>query len=134
MVSAAHGNETILVVDDEAAIRRATGRVLERVGYKVLVAASGDEALDLLERHEGAIDLLFTDVVMPGISGRELANIVTRRHPDMKVLFTSGYTDNAIVSGGMLYEGTVFINKPYAIKDLTRKVRDVLDSQVARGQ
>jgi two-component system cell cycle sensor histidine kinase/response regulator CckA len=125
--SAARGNETILMVEDEEAIRLVAKRILERAGYTVLVAANGGEALALLERHDGAVHLLFTDVVMPGLSGRELAKTLASSHPEMKVLYTSGYTDSAIVHHGMLDEGTIFIHKPYAIEGLTRKIREVLD-------
>jgi response regulator RpfG family c-di-GMP phosphodiesterase len=88
---------------------------------------NGDEAIALAGEHGERIDLLLTDVVMPGMSGRELANRLTRIHPETRVLFTSGYTDNAIVHHGVLDEGVSFIGKPYSPSALAKKVREVLD-------
>ncbi len=102
--------------------------VLEEHGYTVLDAANGNGALKLLESHEGSVQLLLTDVVMPDMGGRELAERLHHSHPGMKVLFTSGYTDDAIVHYGVLDEGVNFIGKPYSVADLTHKVREVLDS------
>ncbi len=101
--------------------------MLEEHGYTVLDAANGNEALELLESHEGSVQLLLTDVVMPDMGGRELAERLRGSHPGMKVLFTSGYTDDAIVHYGVLDEGVNFIGKPYSVADLTHKVREVLD-------
>lgn len=124
----ARGTETLIAVEDDTALRRLTQRVLESAGFAVLVAASGTEALRLLERHDGPVDLMLTDVVMPGMSGPELAAAAAGVRPLMKVLYTSGYTDHAIVRHGILDAGRFFISKPYATGELTRKVREVLDS------
>ena len=127
-VAPAHGTETILIVEDEEALRHLSKRILESAGYKVLTAANGGEALVLMERHEEPVHLMLTDVVMPGMTGRELAERLGGIRSGMKVLFTSGYTDHAIVHHGVLAEGTPFIGKPFSVAELTRKVREVLDS------
>ena len=121
------GTETVLLVEDEDIVRDLCVRVLDELGYRVLQAGNGDEAIALAMGHGGRIDLLLTDVVMPGMSGRELANRLTRIHPETRVLFTSGYTDNAIVHHGVLDEGVSFIGKPYSPSALAKKVREVLD-------
>ena len=123
------GDETVLIVEDEGAVRRAATRVLRAAGYQVLSAASGEEALALCERYNAPIDLLLSDVVMPGMSGRELADELGRRYPNLAVLFTSGFTDDAITHHGVLAPGTQLISKPFAITDLTRKIRAILDSR-----
>jgi CheY-like chemotaxis protein len=123
----ATGTETILIVEDEPAVRQAIERILGGAGYRVMTAATGGEALLLCEKHEGPLDLLFTDVVMPQVSGRELADRLAALHPGLKVLFTSGYTDDAIVHHGVLQAGTHFIGKPFSVADLRRKIREVLD-------
>ncbi len=125
----AGGTQTILVVEDEEAIRRLTCRVLEAQGYTVLSAASGGEALLLLEKHAREIHLLITDVVMPAVSGRELARSAAALRPLMKVLFMSGYTDNVIVHHGVLDAGTAFLQKPFTPRSLAQKVREVLDAR-----
>jgi CheY-like chemotaxis protein len=127
------GSETVLVVEDEAAVGKLAERILRRAGYKVLSAAGGGDALLLGERHQGAIDLLLTDVVMPQMSGRELAERLARICPGLKVLYMSGYTDNAIVHHGVLEPGTSFIGKPFAAAELARKVREVLDEAKEAG-
>ncbi|MFI5312060.1 MAG: ATP-binding protein [Gemmatimonadales bacterium] len=124
----ARGSETILIVEDEESVRKLAVRILETAGYKVLAASNGGEALLLLEREARPVQLMLTDVVMPVMSGRELATRLLKVHPLMKVLFTSGYTDDAILRHGVLDEGTHFIGKPYARAELTRKIREVLDS------
>jgi PAS domain S-box-containing protein len=124
----ARGTETLIVVEDDTALRHLTQRVLESAGFTVLVAASGTDALQLLERHDGLVDLMLTDVVMPGMKGPELAARAVDVRPLMKVLYTSGYTDHAIVRHGILDTGRFFISKPYATGELTRKVREILDS------
>jgi PAS domain S-box-containing protein len=121
------GSETVLLVEDEEVVRDLGVRILSGLGYRVMRAGNGDEAIALAREHGERIDLLLTDVVMPGMSGRELANRLTRIHPEARVLFTSGYTDNAIVHHGVLDEGVSFIGKPYSPSALAKKVREVLD-------
>jgi signal transduction histidine kinase/ActR/RegA family two-component response regulator len=130
----ATGSETVLVVEDEPAVCKLVERILRNAGYEVLSATSGGDALLLCEQHRGAIDLLLTDVVMPQMSGRELAERVTTLCPRLEVLYMSGYTDNAIVHHGVLVAGTHFIGKPFAAAELTRKVRDVLDERASGTQ
>jgi PAS domain S-box-containing protein len=121
------GKETILLVEDDAAVRQVTIAMLEGGGFTILEAGDGDEAWRICEGHKGNIDLLLSDVVMPGMSGRELAEQIEKSSPDMKVLFMSGYTDNAIQHHGVLDSETAFIEKPFSPASLTRKIRDVLD-------
>ncbi len=121
------GSETVLVVEDVAAVRAVTRQMLERHGYRVLEASNGATALSLAQQHQSAIHLLVTDVVMPEVSGRELADQLVQLRPDMKVLFMSGYTDDAIVRHGILQEGIAYLQKPFTPDTLARKVRVVLD-------
>jgi two-component system cell cycle sensor histidine kinase/response regulator CckA len=122
------GEETILVVEDEAAVRELAKQVLARAGYSVLTAANGGEALRLSERHAGKIHLALTDVVMPQMGGRILAEQLAKQRPDIKILYMSGYTDAAIDNHGRLDTGTHLIAKPFSLTDLRRKVREVLDA------
>jgi CheY-like chemotaxis protein len=128
-----HGRETILLAEDEDLVRKLAREVLETLGYQVLEAMNGGAALLLCERHQEKIHLLISDVVMPEMSGRELAERLAQLRPDMKVLFMSGYTDNAIVHQGILDEGADFIQKPFSPDALARKVRDVLDGRKSSG-
>jgi two-component system, cell cycle sensor histidine kinase and response regulator CckA len=121
------GTETILVVEDEAAVRVLVRRVLNRNGYRVLEAGSGPEALRLLESTTDPVHLLLTDVVMPGMSGRELADRLAPDHPRMAILYMSGYTDEAIVQHGVLDAGIALLEKPFAPELLLRQVRGILD-------
>ena len=121
------GSETILIVEDEHSLRRMAVRILERQGYTVLQAGSGVEALTLLQRHGDAVDLVVTDVVMPGMDGRELTERIKERHPSVGILFTSGYTEDAVVRRGVETASLAFLQKPYAPVELTAKVRAVLD-------
>jgi PAS domain S-box-containing protein len=122
------GSETVLLAEDEEAVRNFTRRVLAAHGYTVLTAADGQEALHVAEQHAGPIHLLLTDVVMPNMGGRELAErLVAARH-EMKVLYLSGYTDDAIVHHGVLEPGIAFLQKPFTLQGLARKLRDVLDA------
>ncbi|CAN5466892.1 hypothetical protein BH23ACT3_BH23ACT3_19400 [soil metagenome] len=122
------GSERILLVEDDELVRRLATRQLKGLGYEVVAAASGAEALEALRRM-GHVDLLFTDVVMPGgMSGRELASTATALQPDLRVLYTSGYTENAIVHDGRLDSGVELLSKPYRPAELGRKVRAVLDA------
>ncbi len=127
------GHETILIVEDEKAVRKLTRRILSSAGYKVLSAANGGEALLECERHADKIHLVLTDVVMPRMSGKELSARLTKVFPDLKVLFMSGYTDDAIVHHGILDEGTHFLAKPFTSPDLLKKIRTVLGSVVSIG-
>jgi len=121
------GAETILVVEDDDALRAYAGDILRELGYRVIEAKNGASALDILEG--GGIDLLFTDVVMPGgMNGRQLADEAVRRRPGLKVLFTTGYTRNAIVHHGRLDAGVHMLGKPYAFDELGVQVRALLDS------
>jgi two-component system cell cycle sensor histidine kinase/response regulator CckA len=122
------GTETVLVTEDEPAVRVLVRRVLDRHGYRVLEAESGAQALELLESYPGPVHLLLTDVVMPGMSGRELADRLVPRFPQMRVLYMSGYTDEAIVRHGVLDPGIALLEKPFTPDVMLRKIRDVLDS------
>ena len=124
----ASGRETILLVEDEAAVRKWARLVLERRGYTVLEVSNYHEALQCSEQHDGQIHLLLTDVIMPDGSGRLVAERLTTERKDMRVLYMSGYTDNAIVHHGVLSAGTFFLQKPFTMDALARKVREVLDS------
>jgi two-component system, cell cycle sensor histidine kinase and response regulator CckA len=126
-VDLVHGSETVLLVEDEASVRDLALIILKRLGYKVLHASNGGEAFMLLEKHPERIDLLMTDVVMPGINGRELAERLLKLHPEMKVLFTSGYTEDVIIHHGVIDENLNFIGKPYSMQALSRKIREILD-------
>jgi PAS domain S-box-containing protein len=122
------GSETVLLVEDESSVRNLAYRILCQQGYTVLEAANGDEALCIVQEHIGKeIDLLLTDVVMPRMSGKELADRLKTLKPELKVLFTSGYTDDSIVHRGVLAPGTHFLQKPFSPKTLSQKVREVLD-------
>jgi two-component system cell cycle sensor histidine kinase/response regulator CckA len=127
------GSETVLLVEDEAAVRVLVRRVLDRNGYRVLEAGSGMDALQLLQSHSEPIHLLLTDVVMPGMSGRELADRLAPEYPEMHILYMSGYTDEAIVHHGVLDAGIALIEKPFTPEVLLRQVREILDSRVGAG-
>ncbi|HUL23526.1 MAG TPA: PAS domain S-box protein [Thermodesulfobacteriota bacterium] len=121
------GKETVLVVEDEEKVRTLIVEILGRQGYRVLEASHGDEALLIHETHDSHIDLILIDVVMPGMTGSELAKRITSLRPEIKTLYMSGYTDNAIVHHGILARGVNYIQKPFTMEGLTRKVREVLD-------
>ena len=121
------GTETVLIVEDEDMLRSLCVRILERLGYRVLQARNGDEAIAEARGYGDRIDLLLTDVVMPGMNGSELATQLVLHHPEMKVLFTSGYTENVISHHGVLADGVSFIGKPYTPSALARKVREIIE-------
>jgi len=121
------GAETILVVEDDEMVRNFAVRVLRGYGYKILIASNGEEAVRISGEHQGTIHLMLTDVVMTGISSRDVEEILKSSRPEMKVLFMSGYTDNTIVHHGVLDTGKAFIGKPFTPNALGRKVREVLD-------
>jgi two-component system, cell cycle sensor histidine kinase and response regulator CckA len=123
------GSETVLLVEDEAAVRRLGCRILERRGYNVVEAESGAAALRLFERLAPGIAVLVTDVVMPEMSGSELARRLRAMKPSLPVLFTSGYTADAIAPNGDLGANTAFLEKPFTPDALARKVRDLLDQR-----
>jgi CheY-like chemotaxis protein len=120
-------SETVLLVEDEAALRNLAQEILRDQGCKVIAAGSGREALELAGSHKAPIDLLVTDVVMPGMDGRELADRLGPVHPETRCLFMSGYTDDAVVRRGVREEGMPFLQKPFTIDALALKVREVLD-------
>lgn len=129
-----HGTETILLVEDDPSLREMAGALLQRLGYTVLTAANGIEALGLRDAHlPGHIDLLFTDVVMPQMSGKELADRIRALSPQTHILFTSAYTENAIMHQGALSQGVVMLQKPFTPAALAQKLRDVLDQPVTAG-
>jgi CheY-like chemotaxis protein len=119
------GHEAILVVEDDALVRDYVVAQLQNLGYPTLAAENADAALALIEAG-ATVDLLFTDVVMPGMNGRELAEVIARQRPGIKVLFTSGYTENAIVHHGRLDPGVLLLAKPYRKADLARMIRVAL--------
>ena len=124
----AHGTETVLLVEDEQPVREVARRILERYGYTVLVADSPHDALGLCDRHPHGIHLLLTDVVMPQLSGAQLAQRLIGKRPQLKVLYISGYTDGSIQSQGVLPRGSAFLQKPFTSELLASKVRSVLDN------
>ena len=123
----AGGTETILVVEDDVMVRKVTVKILERLGYNVLTAASGGDAMVMSEIHKGKIDLLLTDVIMPHINGKELAKKLVTSHPDLKVLYMSGYTKDTIAKHDVLEQGVHIISKPFSSTNLAVRIRDILD-------
>jgi PAS domain S-box-containing protein len=123
------GEETVLIVEDNDAVREVAVLALQKRGYRVLQAASGEEALALAEQLQEPIHLLLTDVVMPGMSGAVLAVRMRERYPNLKVLYSSGYTENVIMHHGVLEENIAFLSKPYRPAELVQRVREVLDAE-----
>ena len=126
--AAAGGIETILLVEDEPSILRMTRMMLERKGYVVLTATTPAEALEKAKSHSDSIDLLMTDVIMPEMNGRDLAEKITALYPGINLLFMSGYTADVIANQGMLDANVAFIQKPFSMADMTEKLRNILDS------
>jgi response regulator RpfG family c-di-GMP phosphodiesterase len=126
------GEETILLVEDDPLVRRVAGKILKTYGYEILEAENGLAALHLGHRHPRPIDLLLTDIIMPDMNGRDLAERWKIIHPESQVLFTSGYNENIIAQHGTLEPGISFIPKPYRMTTLAQKVREVLNRPVQR--
>jgi two-component system, cell cycle sensor histidine kinase and response regulator CckA len=122
------GSETILLVEDEDMVRNLAKKILARQGYRLIIAGNGGDAYLQSENFSGRIHLLLTDVIMPNMNGKQLFERLLPRRPDLKVLYMSGYTEDAIASQGVLDEGTQFLQKPFTIETLSRKVRAVLDT------
>lgn len=118
--------ETVMVVEDEEGVRALMQKILRRQGYRVIEACNGAEALDVAREHEGTIHLLVTDVVMPQMGGRALAEQLKSLRPDVRVLYVSGFTDDAVIQSGLLPPGTAFLQKPFTLNSLLTKVREVL--------
>ena len=123
------GGETVLVVDDQAAVRSAVREILQLMGYLVLEAGSGEEALRICAGHRGPIHLLLTDVGLPVMSGPEVAQRLARLRPKMRVLYMSGYSDNALIRYAVVEQGIAFLQKPFTPDALAHKVREVLDAR-----
>jgi two-component system cell cycle sensor histidine kinase/response regulator CckA len=128
--AAAGGSETVLLVEDEESVRQLVRDTLAAKGYKVIEAPNGEAGLKVSSEYAGTIEVLITDVVMPGMGGRELAKRVSAARPNIKVLFLSGYTEDAIIHEGVLEPGTAFLQKPFTLQMLSRKVREVLRGEL----
>jgi two-component system sensor histidine kinase EvgS len=125
-----HGHgETVLVVEDEPAILTMCKIMLEDLGYRVMAAGTPDEALEITREHLGELELLITDVIMPGMNGRDLAELVQSHCPGIKILFMSGFTSNVLAHRGVLDHGTNFIQKPFSMKSLANKVKDTFEAR-----
>jgi two-component system cell cycle sensor histidine kinase/response regulator CckA len=120
------GKAMILIVEDDVGIRELTSKVLSRYGYAVMSASGGEEAREVSEKHEGVIDVLLSDVVMPGMSGPMVAEMLTKMRPSIKVVFMSGYTDDAIVRHGVRVREVPFLQKPFTPDQLANKILEVL--------
>jgi signal transduction histidine kinase len=133
-MEAVGGKETVLLVEDEPAVRELAVTTLREKGYTVIEAVNGEEGLRMARQHDGKIDLVLTDVVMPVMGGKEMADALCTSHPDTKVLFTSGYTEDALGDHGVLRPGILFLPKPYMMPALARKVRAILDEGVIQSR
>ena len=125
----ARGSETVLIVDDEDVVRGLVDSILELQGYRVLTVASAGEALTRAATYDGDIDLLLTDVDLPDMSGRELAQRLRGERPEIRLLYMSGHNDEEIAGYGVLASGDLFLPKPFTVSALTARVREVLDNQ-----
>jgi CheY-like chemotaxis protein len=123
------GKETILIVEDNEEVRKLAEQILTRLGYRVISAAEGNEALDVCDKYKEPIHLLLTDVVMPGMSGQNLAEAISILRPEIKVLYMSGYPDEVISDLGVLKPGINYLQKPFTVEILAKKVREVLDKK-----
>ena len=121
------GNETILVVEDNHEVRKVTGRILSMQGYRVLEASNEGDAFSICDQHDGPIHLMVTNVVMPEMNGPQLAKHLISQHPEIKVLYMSGYVKNFISHQGILGKEMNYIQKPFTVDELVKKVRGVLD-------
>jgi two-component system, cell cycle sensor histidine kinase and response regulator CckA len=130
---APRGTETVLLVEDEPQVRAVVEAMLKPLGYTVLAAGSASEALAIAESAARAPDLLLTDVVMPGAGGRELSDELVQRFPTLRVLFMSGYTDDAVLRHGIMHAEVAFVQKPFSRVTLARRMRDLLDGRAERG-
>jgi CheY-like chemotaxis protein len=124
------GSETLLLVEDEATVRASVRRLLEWHGYRVIEAGNGSEALRIYEDNPGAIDLVLTDIVMPEMGGRELVERLRQSNPAVRVVFMSGYTEQTVANNGPMPTGTGFVEKPFTVDTLMRRLREVLDQEV----
>jgi CheY-like chemotaxis protein len=131
VANASCGGETVLIVEDQEGVRRLVKAILEAHGYHVLEAANGAEAHSTAMRHAGAINLLLTDVIMPGISGGALADQLRELRPNLRVMFMSGYSEDVFAKRGVLSAGTAYIQKPFDPDRLAAKVREILDSPLS---
>jgi two-component system, cell cycle sensor histidine kinase and response regulator CckA len=125
-LTASGGTETVLLVEDEESVRQLVRETLAAKGYRVMEAENGEAGVTAAAQHDGKIDLVITDVVMPGMGGRELVKQLAQSRPETKVLYLSGYTEDAIVSEGTIESGAAFLQKPFTLQNLSRKVREVL--------
>jgi DNA-binding NtrC family response regulator len=128
---AMHHRATVLVAEDERAVRGVVQTMLQRAGFDVLEAVSGEDALRVAEHHAGQIDLLLTDIIMSGINGRQLAEQLTARRPGLAVLYMSGYTDDPRVQEIVLHANGTYVQKPFDADTLTRKIRQALEAPPA---
>lgn len=127
------GTETVLLVEDDAAVRAVAQRALRRFGYTVLAAEGGEDALRLARDYQGRIHLLLTDIMMPGMNGLEVATRVTRFRPGIRVFFMSGYADQDLVRQGLLDPATHLLQKPFTPRELGERVREILDLPATDG-
>ncbi|HST09520.1 MAG TPA: response regulator, partial [Terriglobales bacterium] len=125
------GSETVLLVEDENAVRHPTFEFLKQCGYKVIEAKDGLQAIGAAHKHDGPIDLMVTDVVMPGMSGGQLAELLAEKYSEMKVLFVSGYSEQVVLRHKIASLQTNFLQKPFTLKSLAAKVREILDTTAA---